>query len=518
MKRFALIAASLWASSAMLPAQAGGVGSLLDSHSQVREVRADDVLEAASGSFEDHLERALGLTPGARAETLPGADEIARDRREEIGRAALGRFREDARVKLLELHGDGVLLLREASDSLGDLRESHLDEIEETVSALASGHAPPPRRETYSSSWEHTSALLRYVLVERNAWWDWLILLGAAVLGLVLSGAALRFSKAKLDEEGGGHWKGWLHTGVSTLDGPLYLFFLTGGLALGLRSIWLPSPVFEPIWISLLTLTILALFWASWRLVGSITRRVGNWATPAGQSPGEQVLEIARKTVRIGLILLFLFLGLELVLDTDLTALLAGLGIAGIAVTLAAQDTLKDLFAAITIHANRPFALGDLVRYEDYFGTIEEIGFRMTRIRTLDGHLVTVPNSKLVGDPVENVGARPHVRRRFHLDLPYDTPVEGVSQAVELVREVIQEAGELDPDREVQVHFDEFGPHSLKLLVQYYYESGDYWASKDKATEIDLALVERFREEGLEFAFPTQTLHLVHEEEPVAES
>lgn len=91
--------------------------------------------------------------------------------------------------------------------------------------------------------------------------------------------------------------------------------------------------------------------------------------------------------------------------------------------------------------------------------------------------------------------------------------MERLSEAVEIVREVITSAGELDPDQEVQVHLDEFGPHCLRLLVQYHYQSGDYWAAKRKATEIDLALVERFREREIEFAFPTQTLH-VHTRDP----
>lgn len=215
----------------------------------------------------------------------------------------------------------------------------------------------------------------------------------------------------------------------------------------------------------------------------------------------------ASKVLRLGLIVAFVALAVEVVFGADLTTFLAGLGILGIVVTLAAQDTLEDLFAALTIHPNRPFLLGDLVRFAGHFGSIEEIGFRVTRIRTLDGHLVTVPNAKLVSEPVENVGARPHIRRRFHLDLPYDTPVESISTAVEAVRTA--NAGSLAPGEGVQVHFDMFGPHSLDLLVQYHDESGDYWAAKENATDVDLAIVESLRKERIHFAFPTRTVHVV---------
>jgi MscS family membrane protein len=498
-------------------AQQSGVAALLGGGSSLHEVDGEAALEAARGSFDLALRERLGLEEDERGSEA----ELPRARREELAEQARQAFAEDARRSLTELRGDGLLTADEVTRALSGLRERRLAEAAEVMRAEAGGFDPPPRREDFSGSLAYLRALARYTFLERNSWRRWLLLLGATVAGLALAGGVLKLSKWSLGS-GGGRLRGALRASVATLNGPLYLLLSLGGLAFGLWRIWLPVELERPTQLVLEVLLWIALFWAAWRLTSPAAQRLGALATPSDERPNEQALEVVRKALRLGLLFLFAFVVVEVLIGTDLTAVVAGLGLAGLAVTLAAQDTLKNLFATFTIHTSEPFRLGDLVRFERWFGTIEEIGFRATRLRTLDGHLVTIPNSKLVGEPVENVQARPHIRRRFHLDLPYDTPRERVERAIELVREVIEQAGELDPDEEVQVHFDELGPHSLRLLVQYHYREGDYWAAKEKATEVDLALVERFREEGIEFAFPTRTVHLVgaeptQEPEPAAE-
>lgn len=474
------------------------------------------MVEAATESFRDAVERRLGLLDDVEP-TPDTLAELPRVEREALRDDFVERFERGATRRVQELRGDGLLEAAEASAALSDERELRLESVADVLDALAVGKPPPPRRRDFDDVWSFLRASVRYVAVERNDWRDWAILVGAVLAGFGAALGVLKLSKAGLGEHGGSRLRRSLRTAVKRLHGPLYVMFAAGGLALGMNAVWLPSPVSGPTWIALQALIFLAVFWVGWRFTSAVTERVGDWATPEGESPGEQVLEIARKLLRLGLIVLFLFVGVELIFGTDLTALVAGLGIVGLGVTLAAQDTLKDLIAAVTLHVNRPFVRGDKIRYAGFFGAIEDIGFRMTRLRTLDGHLVTVPNAKLVSDAVENVDARPYIRRRFQIDLPYDTPVERISRAVDLVRETIEGIDGLDGaddpqgERGVQVHFDELGPHSLKLLVQYYYEEGDYWAAKAKDTEVDLALVERFREEDLDFAFPTQTLH-VHRE------
>lgn len=491
----------------------GKSSSLLGSSSASSvEVEARPVVEASARSFEWKVRELLGLgTDEDEPAAIAGARELSNARRGEIAGSAIERFEGALEREISELSGDGVLFADEVTTRLGELRESHLHDLRQAVEAEAAGFPPPPRREEHDTQSSFVRAMARYVFVQRNGWLAWVTLLGAALGGLALGIGVLKISSLSKEDKKSESWLGVVRHSLSQLHGPLYLLLLTGGLALGLRSVWLPDPLYRPIRLIAIFVVVVALFWITWRLSATVPGRIGQWVTPTDDAPGDQVIDVIRKVIRLGLIVLFAILGVELIFDADLTTFLTGLGIVGLAISLAAQDTLKDLFAAATIHTNQPFRVGDLVRFEGYFGTVEDIGFRMTRIRTLDGHLVTVPNSRLVSTPVENVGARPHIRRRFRLDLPYDTPIERISSVVAAVKEEIEQAGGLDEEQGVQVHFDEFGPHSLRLLIQYYFESGDYWAAKEKATEIDLRIVERVRAESAEFAYPTQTLHLVRE-------
>jgi MscS family membrane protein len=117
-----------------------------------------------------------------------------------------------------------------------------------------------------------------------------------------------------------------------------------------------------------------------------------------------------------------------------LSALLAGLGIGGLAVALAAQDTLKNFFGSIMIMLDKPFTVGQRVTFGGYDGTVEEIGFRSTRVRTLTGHVVTIPNEKIATDSVENIARRPSIRRLTNITITYDTPLDKVQKAVTITK------------------------------------------------------------------------------------
>jgi MscS family membrane protein len=151
----------------------------------------------------------------------------------------------------------------------------------------------------------------------------------------------------------------------------------------------------------------------------------------------KQVAPLVRRTLRVFLIILTLMYVFK-VFGADIGAWLAGLGIAGIAVSLAAQDSLKNLFGSITIILDRPFKIGDRIICTGYEGVIEDIGFRSTKVRTTAGHLVSIPNANIVNSPIENISRRPGIRRNFTLMLTPDTTAEKARQATELVRELLE--------------------------------------------------------------------------------
>ncbi|MCX7916233.1 MAG: mechanosensitive ion channel family protein, partial [Verrucomicrobiae bacterium] len=189
-----------------------------------------------------------------------------------------------------------------------------------------------------------------------------------------------------------------------------------------------------------------------------------------------------------------------------ITSVVAGLGIGGIAVALAAQNTLANVFGTITILADRPFRVGDRVQIDKFDGTVETIGLRSTRIRTLDGHLVTLPNKIVADSGITNISLRPNIRQLFTISLTYDTTPEKMREALQIAREVISRH---PLTHDFIVNWRDFGPHSLDIFVVYWAKTTDYKEFLAALEEINLELKARYDASGLNFAFPTRTIHLV---------
>lgn len=192
-------------------------------------------------------------------------------------------------------------------------------------------------------------------------------------------------------------------------------------------------------------------------------------------------------------------------LGLPVTSVLAGLGIGGIAVALAAQNTLANIFGTITILADRPIHVGDRVQVDKYDGSVETIGLRSTRIRTLDGHLETIPNKIIADSGITNVTVRPNIRQLITLSLTYDTTPEKMQEAVTMLREIFQKH---PLTHDFIVSWKDYGPHSLDIFIVYWCKTRDFKEFLKALEEINLEIKRRFAIAGLDFAFPTQTVLL----------
>lgn len=195
-----------------------------------------------------------------------------------------------------------------------------------------------------------------------------------------------------------------------------------------------------------------------------------------------------------------------------MTTLLAGLGIGGLAVALAAQDTLKNLFGSFMLMIDKPFVVGDWVRIEGENARVEEIGLRSTRIRTFGGHVITIPNEKMAAMSIENVQRRPYIRRWLNVTITYDTPPDKVEKAVSIIKDILKDRPELDPCYPAKVHFNEFNDASLNIMAAYWFKKNDYWESIAFNEKINFEIMRAYEKEGIEFAFPTTTAYLAHDE------
>lgn len=227
------------------------------------------------------------------------------------------------------------------------------------------------------------------------------------------------------------------------------------------------------------------------------------------------------------------------------STLLAGASVSGLAIALAAQSTLKNVFGSIMLVLDKPFVIGERIIANDFDGVVEEIGLRSTRIRTMDGHLVSIPNEELSTSHIENVARRPHIKRLFNISITYDTKPEKISEAIEIVENILAvkeepktETASEQPDGKVtesekstpsnkpintgeflpRVYFDDLKSDCLNLMVVYWYHPAEFWDYLEHATWVNTEIIRQFNEAGIKFAFPTQTIQLEKDEAELVEA
>lgn len=192
-------------------------------------------------------------------------------------------------------------------------------------------------------------------------------------------------------------------------------------------------------------------------------------------------------------------------LGYDITTIIAGLGIGGVAIALAAQTILGDLFSYLVIFFDKPFEIGDFIIIDDKMGTVEYIGIKTTRLRTLGGEQLICSNTDLTNSRVHNYKRMQERRVVFEFGIVYDTPPAKIKIIPKFVKQIIEASGNTRFDR---AHFKSFGDFSLKFEVVYYVLSADYNVYMDIQQQINLKLFELFERERIEFAFPTQTIQV----------
>tara|TARA_Y100000031_G_scaffold66746_1_gene74574 strand:+ start:465 stop:1520 length:1056 start_codon:yes stop_codon:yes gene_type:complete len=192
-------------------------------------------------------------------------------------------------------------------------------------------------------------------------------------------------------------------------------------------------------------------------------------------------------------------------LGYDVSTLIAGLGISGIAIAFALQNILSDIFASFSIHFDKPFQRGDYIVIGTDSGTVEKIGIKSTRIKTLQGQELVVSNKELTNTRVNNYKKMEKRRIVFNLGVTYDTSSANLEKIPKIITDIIEKLELAEPDR---VHFNNFGDFSLGFEVVYYMLDSDYTAYMDTQEKINLEIKKAFEKEKIEMAFPTQTIHL----------
>jgi len=192
-------------------------------------------------------------------------------------------------------------------------------------------------------------------------------------------------------------------------------------------------------------------------------------------------------------------------LGINITTLIAGLGISGIAVALAIQNILGDLFASFSIVLDKPFVIGDFIIIDEYMGAVEHIGLKTTRIRSLSGEQLIFSNADLLKSRIRNYKRMFERRVVFSLGVVYQTPYEKMSKIPEIIRQAVEKNDHVRFDR---AHFNAFGDYALLFETVYWIQDPDYTTYMNIQQAINLDILKQFGEVGIEFAYPTQTTML----------
>ncbi len=256
----------------------------------------------------------------------------------------------------------------------------------------------------------------------------------------------------------------------------------------------------------------IAIIWFILRLIGILDVYLKRWAAATESTIDEMLVPIVGKTIRLFIILIGAMIIIQNMTGLKIGPLLASLGIGGLAVALAAKDSIANFFGTLTILFDKPFQVGQRITIDQHDGTVENVGFRSTRIRTLTGHLVTIPNEKLVNSSVENIGERPHIRWLTNIGITYDTPPDKVEKAVQIIREILENHEGMKEDFPPRVFFNGFNDWSLNIMVVVWYHPPDYWDYQAWQQKTCLEIMRRFEAEDVDFAFPSRTLYMTNDD------
>lgn len=343
-----------------------------------------------------------------------------------------------------------------------------------------------------------------------NSVLDWLLALLAVIivyavivtLRRVLRGRLLRLAKrtdTPLDD-----------TFLSLLGETRWFFFLGMALYVGLQLLTLrpeTTLVVQRVFVALLLLQVL--FWGNRAISFLIDYKTHKDSTSASERTTLSAINFISRLILYSLLVL-------MALDNfgfDITTLIAGLGITSVAVALAVQNILGDLFASLSIVLDKPFEIGDFIVVGDFSGSIEKIGLRSTRVRSLSGEQLVFANKDLLESRIRNFKRMQERRTVFDFGVRYGTAPDKLRKIPDIVREAVTAQGKVRFDR---AHLKEFGDYALNFEVVYFMLEPDFTLYMDTQQAINVQLLEVFKTEGIEFALPTQRV-LVSPEEKSAD-
>ncbi|GHU86595.1 transporter [Bacteroidia bacterium] len=296
----------------------------------------------------------------------------------------------------------------------------------------------------------------------------------------------------------------------TTLEAPVLLGIMLVAIWIAAQRLQLPITVTQNISTAYHVLIILNITWFCSRFTNALIEEyVIPKLNPIGSKKQEKRLDktvapLIKRFVQIVIWLIGIVTALNSI-GVGIGAILGTLGVGGVAIALAMQDTVKNIIAGVTIYIDKPFRLGDRIKFDTFDGTVEDVGLRSTRIRTLENRLITIPNYRIMDTAIENVTTEPTRKIVTILGLTYDTTPEKMNKALAILQTVPSEVKNVSK-KEVVSAFTEFASSSLNITFIYYIEKhADVLGTN---SDVNMYVLQKFNDASLNFAFPSQTVYI----------
>ncbi len=474
-------------------------------------------------AYAHAIHESLIRTGSLDALSLPGGPDVEREYMNRY--AVFPRSSEHAWVwDAVDSPPEGSIVLERNGDDAWVFTRATLDGAADLRDSLAS--LPPRFRDDKQSAF--MSAFVP--TATETAWWGWLMLAGCILVGGVLAWLTRRYGKKLATVL---HERGYARTGriARGLSVPLAMLLFAVALGAGTAFVELTGVLDQLRWGLLELLVFGSLGWLTLEVLDFVFVRYKAKAADDSEMLNSMAAEIAHRLLKVVVALVVAALLLQNVFGLDIAPVLAGIGVIGLAMSLAAKDSIKNLFGALTIFLYRPFVLGDLIKFSGEVGEVMELGTQSTQVRLLTGERLTIPNMKFITNEIENLSQRPYVRGEVNVALSYHSSAQQVDRAIEVLDEVMKSEEIVSEglfrleERPAQIHFTGFEDAVLEVKVWYWYFMSelkedkeqdlvqrdverDWWSYLQHRNLVHRRIHARFDEEGLDFAFPTQTIEV----------
>ncbi|HHY27157.1 MAG TPA: mechanosensitive ion channel family protein [Desulfitobacterium dehalogenans] len=300
---------------------------------------------------------------------------------------------------------------------------------------------------------------------------------------------------------------------VEVLDKPVQLAFIIIGLQIATQMLLLPPEVSLFVNKVIRSLVLYTLFWAAYRATDVFTALFEKRALLTEDKFDDMLVSFLSKGAK-ALIIVLGAITIAQVWFKEITGVLTGLGLGGLAFALAAQDTAKNLFGSVTIMLDRPFNIGDWVQTPSVEGTIEEIGFRSTKVRTFAQAVVTIPNSVMSNEPITNWSRMGKRRVNFQLKVSYQTTAEQLQQCIKSLRTILENHPEVHPET-ILVYFERFGDNSLNIFIYFFTNSTNWKKFLEVQEDVNFKIMTLLEELGILVALPSRSVYIERDKSDV---